>query len=169
MAGGKYQAKVNYKTKNTLNLNISPGPSISSSRLHWVKALPSRHQCLRRTQLSAGKIWIEVKLNIYSLQWLVLTCPCVQVNVILLISPLALRIYSVVLSPSCGVISVAQVTLLCHTATGSYIAVSQVNDRFKLDWGTYLTTSKSFEQILPILYKMQSIHSIMVTVSVSKK
>ena len=81
VAGGKYQAKVHHKTKkNTLNLNISPGPSISSSRLHWVKALPSCHQCLRRTQLSAGKIWIEVKLNLYSPQWLVLTCPCVGCN-----------------------------------------------------------------------------------------
>ena len=34
--------------------------------------------------------------------------------------------------------------LWSHFSSSCLIPVSQVNDRFKLDWGTYLTTSKSF-------------------------
>ena len=34
---------------------------------------------------------------------------------------------------------------LNETVTESHIAMSQVNDRFKLDWGTYLTTSKAIQ------------------------
>ena len=39
---------------------------------------------------------------------------------------------------------------LNETVTESHIAMSQVNDRFKLDWGTYLTTSKAIQNICVI-------------------
>ena len=110
------------------------GSSLSSSRLHRVKALPSCHQCLWRAQLTAGD-----RVTLHSTKLGLRKVSFIQLEDFECVSDF---------SWTCGIGLPGARLAESFQLLLSLIAVPQVNDRFKLDWGTYLTTSKFFRPLL---------------------